>query len=149
MRKFFGLSVAVTCLIMTALLILVMVANKQSEARLKELDSYLSTFETTRQSRSWVRIEAPEEASYQQVKESTEITVFETEETTEASCEQVTSKLDASYEQVEYSYDYSSGDVLNAHDGINYYYGVLETYYNLPMEGVVDWMHSLGYDYEY
>ena len=42
-----------------------------------------------------------------------------------------------------------SGDCLNPEDGINYYYGTLETYYNLDMSGVVDWMHSLGYDYEY
>lgn len=42
-----------------------------------------------------------------------------------------------------------SGDALNPEDGINYYYGTLETYYNLPMDGVVDWMHSLGYDYDY
>ena len=49
----------------------------------------------------------------------------------------------------ETTYVAPSGDCLNPEDGINYYYGTLETYYNLPMEGVVDWMHSLGYDYEY
>ena len=39
--------------------------------------------------------------------------------------------------------------VLNHYDGINYYNGVLETYYCLPMDGVVEWMHSLGYEGEY
>lgn len=46
-------------------------------------------------------------------------------------------------------YYYPTGDTLNPEDGINYYYGVLETYYNLDMSGVVDWMHSLGYEGEY
>lgn len=39
--------------------------------------------------------------------------------------------------------------VLNHYDGINYFHGVLETYYCLPMDGVVEWMHSLGYEGEY
>lgn len=42
-----------------------------------------------------------------------------------------------------------SGDCLNPEDGINYYYGTLETYYNLDMSGVVDWMHDLGYQGDY
>lgn len=47
-------------------------------------------------------------------------------------------------------YYYPQGDgVLTADKGVNYYYGVLETYYNLDMSGVVDWMHSLGYGGEY
>lgn len=46
----------------------------------------------------------------------------------------------------DYSYD---GSVLTPEAGINYYNGILETYYNLPMQGVVEWMHSLGYGGEY
>lgn len=56
-----------------------------------------------------------------------------------------------------YYHDQAAGDyyipsgegVLNPEDGINYYYGTLETYYNMDMSGVIEWMHSLGYDYEY
>lgn len=44
---------------------------------------------------------------------------------------------------------YPSGACLNPEDGINYYYGTLETYYNLDMSGVVDWMHDLGYQGDY
>ena len=47
-------------------------------------------------------------------------------------------------------YDYPSGaGVLTPDAGINYYYGTLETYYNLDMSGVVDWMHDLGYGGDY
>lgn len=53
-----------------------------------------------------------------------------------------------SYEEYDYTASYSS-DVLNPYDGINYYYGTLETYYNMDMSGVVDWMHSLGYEGDY
>lgn len=45
---------------------------------------------------------------------------------------------------------YPNGEgVLNPEDGINYYYGTLETYYNLDVSGVVEWMHSLGYEGDY
>lgn len=42
-----------------------------------------------------------------------------------------------------------SGDALNPYDGINYYNGVLETYYDLPMEGLVDMVHALGIEGTY
>lgn len=55
-------------------------------------------------------------------------------------------------EEVYYQPDtgyYYSDDALTPDMGVNYYNGVMETYYNLPMEGVVDWMHSLGYGGDY
>lgn len=69
--------------------------------------------------------------------------------------EEVQAWIDANYvppiREVTYSgYDYPSGSgVLTPDAGVNYFYGVMETYYNLDMSGVVEWMHSLGYDYEY
>lgn len=56
---------------------------------------------------------------------------------------------DITYVVDETTYVYPEGDTLNPEDGINYYYGTLETYYNLDMSGVVEWMHSLGYSGEY
>ena len=55
---------------------------------------------------------------------------------------------DITYVADETTYVYD-GDCLNPEDGINYYYGTLETYYNLDMSGVVDWMHDLGYQGDY
>ena len=71
--------------------------------------------------------------------------------------DEVQALIDQKYTYVvdETTYVYSeayyepSGDALNPYDGINYYYGTLETYYNLPMDGVVDWMHDLGYQGDY
>lgn len=70
--------------------------------------------------------------------------------------EEVQKWIDANYEPptVEYyepevDYYYPSGDVLTPDAGINYYNGVLETYYNMDMSGVVDWMHQLGYEGDY
>ena len=42
-----------------------------------------------------------------------------------------------------------SGDCLNPEDGINYYYGVLETYYDLPMDGLVQMLYDMGYEGTY
>ena len=53
--------------------------------------------------------------------------------------------IEETYEEVE-TY---GGSVLTPGAGINYYNGILETYYNLPMGGVLDIMYALGYDYEY
>ena len=41
------------------------------------------------------------------------------------------------------------GEVLNAYIGVVQGPSGKETYYNLPMEGVIYLMKSLGYDYEY
>ena len=49
----------------------------------------------------------------------------------------------------ESDYYYPTGDVLTADAGINYYGGVLETYYNLDMSEVVGYMHQLGYSGDY
>lgn len=54
-----------------------------------------------------------------------------------------------SYEEFEepvYEADYS---VLTPSGGVNYFNGRMETYYNLPMGGVLDIMYSLGYSGEY
>lgn len=45
-----------------------------------------------------------------------------------------------------YSY---GGDALTPSAGVVYYNGHMETYYNLPMGGVLDIMYSLGYSGEY
>lgn len=72
--------------------------------------------------------------------------------------DEVQAWIDTNYEAPTYVYTqvyeepdyyYPSGDGLNPEDGINYYYGTLETYYNLDMSGVVDWMHDLGYEGDY
>lgn len=63
--------------------------------------------------------------------------------------EEIQRYIDTNYEPPTYEYSYPSGDVLNAYDGINYYNGILETYYNMDMSGVVDWMHTLGFDGDY
>ncbi len=47
------------------------------------------------------------------------------------------------------TYVYPEGDTLNPYDGINYHNGVLETYYDLPMEGLVDMVHALGIEGTY
>ena len=60
---------------------------------------------------------------------------------------QARSYAEDSYEAA-YSYPSGSG-VLTPDKGVNYYGGVLETYYNLDMSGVVEWMHSLGYSGDY
>ena len=66
--------------------------------------------------------------------------------------------IDSNYEAPAYVYDETtyvdtyvapSGDCLNPEDGINYYNGVLETYYDLPMEGLVDMVHALGIEGTY
>ncbi len=44
---------------------------------------------------------------------------------------------------------YEGGDVLTPGAGVNYYNGHMETYYNLPMGGVLDIMYSLGYSGDY
>lgn len=41
------------------------------------------------------------------------------------------------------------GDVLTPAAGVNYYAGRMETYYNLPMGGVIEIMRAYGYDYDY
>lgn len=58
------------------------------------------------------------------------------------------------YEEEVYAYQpdtgvYYSEGALTPDMGVNYYNGVMETYYNLDMSGVVDWMHSLGYEGDY
>lgn len=72
--------------------------------------------------------------------------------------DEVQAWIDANYEAPTYVYtevggDYyqpsGSGSVLNPSDGINYYGGILETYYNLDMSGVLDIMYSLGYSGDY
>lgn len=47
------------------------------------------------------------------------------------------------------SYIYSSSQTLNPRDGVFYGPSGKESYYNLPMGRVVEYMHDLGYDYEY
>lgn len=47
-----------------------------------------------------------------------------------------------------YEYPASYG-VLNPSDGVCYFNGHMETYYDLPMQGVIDIMYSLGYSGEY
>lgn len=43
----------------------------------------------------------------------------------------------------------TGGDILTPSAGVNYYNGIMETYYNLPMGGVCDIMYALGYSGEY
>ena len=45
--------------------------------------------------------------------------------------------------------DYPTGNVLNPYDGINYYGGVLETYYNMDMSAWLEFVYSLGYSGTY
>lgn len=44
---------------------------------------------------------------------------------------------------------YSGGDVLTPSAGVCYFDGHMETYYDLPMAGVLDIMYSLGYSGDY
>lgn len=53
---------------------------------------------------------------------------------------------DSYYEPVYYEY---SADALNPEDGINYFNGVLETYYDLPMDGLVQMLYDMGYEGTY
>lgn len=72
--------------------------------------------------------------------------------------EEVQAWIDANYEPPTHNnasnvldaleYSYPSGDVLNPEDGINYYYGTLETYYDLDMSWNVDVMRGMGFDAE-
>lgn len=56
---------------------------------------------------------------------------------------------ETTYVYPETTYVYPEGDTLNPYDGINYHNGVLETYYDLPMEGLVDMVHALGIEGTY
>jgi len=150
MRKIYGITAAIMSLIMIGLLVAVMAANRRSEAQLRELDSFLATYETAAapETVTWVKVEAPkhEEINYRTHTVSLDDIDpgwSEAEEEIPADTVEETDVL------LTEGYDLPAGDVLNPEDGINYFYGVLETYYNLPMEGVVDWMHSLGYEYDY
>jgi len=173
MRKVYGITASIMALIMVALLAAVMAANRQSREQLKELDSFLAEYETAEtETVIWVKVAGDEGINNSNSKHGSSVernipsdgssdildpvSAGETsEEKTQADilpvAEAVTEEVIEAEETTEefYGYDYPSGDVLNPEDGINYFYGTLETYYNLPMEGVVDWMHSLGYDYEY
>ena len=42
--------------------------------------------------------------------------------------------------------DYPTGNVLNPYDGINYYGGVLETYYDMDMSWCIGVIRDMGYD---
>lgn len=79
--------------------------------------------------------------------DTTTVVVVETETTTVRPTTKETTTPATTEETSEETEAYHS--VLNHYDGINYYNGVLETYYCLPMDGVVEWMHSLGYEGEY
>lgn len=155
MKKIYGITAAVLSLIMIGLLVAVMAANRRSEAQLRELDSFLATYETANapEHTTWVKVEAPknEEIVYRthtvnldSLDPDWDMHVEETEEIPE-----VTEETDYVLTEEDWEYDLPEGDVLNPEDGINYFYGQLETYYNMDMSGVVEWMHSLGYDYEY
>lgn len=55
----------------------------------------------------------------------------------------------ARYEEPAYDPEpayYEGGDVLTPSAGVNYYGGIMETYYCLDMSGVVQIMRSIGYD---
>lgn len=54
-----------------------------------------------------------------------------------------------SQQDVNTGYDYPTGDVLTPSAGVCYFNGHMETYYNLPMGGVIDIMYSLGYSGDY
>ena len=53
---------------------------------------------------------------------------------------------DYNYNDYSYSYDYSYGGGLTPDAGINYYNGVLETYYNLDMSWNIGVMRGMGFD---
>lgn len=53
---------------------------------------------------------------------------------------------DPGYEE---EYYLPSGDALSPSAGVCYFNGHMETYYNLPMGGVLDIMYSLGYSGDY
>ena len=179
MKKIFAITTFLLAIGMLALLISVMAASCRSEREIESLDKLIASYETAKAKQTWVRIEADDNtvSTTEAIRQTAETTVPETDaETTEeeTAAEDVadillTEKPAAREEHHEiydiretvpddnfvYTepydevYSYPTGDVLNPDSGINYYYGTLETYYNLDMSGVVDWMHSLGYDYEY
>lgn len=123
-KAFFSTLIAVLVLGMTVCIIGAC-ATKQSEQEITEIDTFIE--EITSDTATFV------------VTEETTQTVTTTETTVHPTTEAETT----TYVLEPYH------SVLNQYDGINYYNGILETYYNLPMEGVVDWMHSLGYEGEY
>lgn len=153
MKKVFLISVPVMAVVMMSLLIGVMAANRRSEKELESIDKVIAQFETDTTS-NWIRVEAPTHEETTTDNPGSTVIVFAPATTTEsipADTIETTADpvlIETDYEETE-EYAYPAGDVLNPVDGINYFYGTLETYYNLPMEGVVDWMHSLGYNYEY
>lgn len=67
-------------------------------------------------------------------------TVFEEEDT------QISENENDYVEVSEYEWN---GSILTPSAGVNNGPSGLETYYNLPMDGVISMMQSLGYDYEY
>lgn len=58
------------------------------------------------------------------------------------------------YEEEVYFYQPDTGisygdGALNPESGVNYYNGIMETYYSLPMDGLISLLYDLGYSGEY
>lgn len=97
---------------------------------------------TSKELESQVSIESPaptEQAKKKEKKNSAETSKHK--ETTKKNVEKSTKKT-----KTEYSW---AGSVLTAKSGVNYGPTGKETYYNLPMDGVVKIMHSKGFEGKY
>lgn len=179
MKKIYGITAALITVVMIGLLVACIAADRRSEKELEEIDAFIAQYEDTTStwvrieaSHEETTTTADTDSTADTVAETTQETVpsYTVEELANLVLDQgingderkaylgdrydeVQAWIDANYQppaREVSGYDYPSGSgVLTPESGVNYYYGVMETYYNLPMDGVVEWMHSLGYDYEY
>ena len=168
-KKTFSITMAIVFVVALSLLVFGACAVKQAEQEVAEVDEYLSestsetttTEETTTEAVTTVS-ETTEEPTTASVEELAEIIVTmgingdERRAYLGEDYDEVQSYIaenyavpETYYEVYEEEYYYPSGDVLTPEMGVHDYYGITETYYNLPMDGVVEWMHSLGYGGEY
>lgn len=174
-KRAFSITMSIAFVLALTVIVLGACAVKKSEQEVAEVDTYLSeATESTRTSETTT----VEEVTTETTTTAPEPTQESAEETTTVSVEELVevvlnngingeerkAYLGDRYDEVqkwlednyepptpEYYEDYyiPSGDVLTADMGVHDYYGVTETYYNMDMSGVVDWMHQLGYDYDY
>lgn len=140
-------------------------ASRKSEEEVKEIDTFIEsietrevvtdrTTETTTEETTTEEMEVPQTTASAEELADMVLTRGLNGDDRKAELgdryEEVQRWIDENYEAPTYeTYEYPSGGVLNPTDGINYFNGILETFYCLPMDGVVNWMHDLGYEGDY
>lgn len=154
-RQAFYILMGILAVILIAVFILGACTLKKSEKEMKHEETIPAT-----------TVVATSETTQETVPPTTEETVEETTEETKSAEElamlvlemglngddrkaELGDRYDEVQKWIDEHYSPPTGDVLTPEKGVNFYYGVMETYYNLDMSGVVDWMHSLGYQGDY